>query len=1333
MKKILCIAGFAFFTCFPGFSQIAAWDFYGQAYLVTFPATTFQTNLVTFGGANNITRGPGAPASGGIHSFRTTGFQNNGISMANSDYFQITLEAVPGFKLSLSTLDAKFNGTTSFFASPGVTSQFAYSLNGVNFILIGNPVQSTSLTMAQIDLTGIPDLQNVYSQATVTIRYYASGQTTTGGWGFYSGSPGINGLAVGGTVTEAIVAAPMLQACDITFINIGQTQMGVSWTPGNGEKRVVKINTSDSFTDPADGTDPTANPVYAGIGEQVIYNSSGSTIPVITGLTTGATYWFRVYEYNGSGALTMFCISSAVNNPCSQATSAILLPPSICSPVASMVTQGSAILGGHITSDGGSPVTERGTVWKTISPVLISDNKLPEGGTDAGFFSHQRDSLPPGMQIHYAAYALNAIGTTLTPEATFFTLAVEPLVHISDFSATPSGTTAINLSWTPVINGADGYLILIKQGTTPSGGVPCDANQYQPGTNIGDGIVAANITNGTTGMQTITGLSPGTPYSFSIFPYAWNGIHPLTTNYHTQSPVPWIFATTEIPSVATYHWTGDSGNDWSVAANWSPLRIVPALNDILVFDAGGAWTIINVSAQTVGQMQVRTNTAITLQGAGILNIAGDTGDDLVVASGCQLNISGTGAVSISLSAGATGIINGEMTLSGGGHRLLATSVSGIVFASGCTFRTGSGFTGNPFGIVNMNSVVFHSGSVYVCQAGGNPFGATAPASVVVFQPGSLYRIDAYAVPSFGGRTYGNFEMNFPGSVTASGSTAVSIDNFIVSQGTFYFNTTGSPGHSIKGNIFVANVATLIFAPTSSGTVMLNGTSPQTISGSGSVMAGTLSTIVFSNNSGVTLNMNATLNNVTITAGGLFTISPSAELTVNGELVNGAPASGLILEPDGSLIHNNVGVTGTVKRSFAAANWTVWQDGWHFLSSPVASQPINTDGGFITTGADNDFDFFTWSEPDNLWINFKNTTIPPYFSDINGSGNFESGKGYMAAYQQSGNKIFTGVLNVADVLVENLTNTGATASNQGWHLLGNPFPCALIWYTGWTTNNIGGVAHVWNEEGRSYTPCNPGEEIPACNGFMLQVVGNPGNSGSLTIPSSKRIHGNQAWYKESDYPVIKLFARNIDIPSFQESQIRFNPLSTNDFDPEFDGRFLQGYASLFYSVCGEEKLAVNSIPVLNDGISISFSFEKDAGTNFKVEAQFTKEFPAMVLLADKKMGISHNLTLDPVYEFTSDEGDAPDRFAITLSHVGMGEFSEKKTRVSSCGNNILVNHQGNIRLEIFGISGKFMVLRELFGAGTEKVIPDAPAGWYLVRVTTGKNVEVTKVFIQSSLQ
>ena len=121
MKKIiftLCL------ICSPimMFAQIAAWDFTGENNVATSTAEIYNSNLDA---SNLLTRGAGAAASAGANSFRTVGFQNNGISLTNTDYFQNQFSASPGYFLSLETINARFAGTTSFAASPGVSMQVA--------------------------------------------------------------------------------------------------------------------------------------------------------------------------------------------------------------------------------------------------------------------------------------------------------------------------------------------------------------------------------------------------------------------------------------------------------------------------------------------------------------------------------------------------------------------------------------------------------------------------------------------------------------------------------------------------------------------------------------------------------------------------------------------------------------------------------------------------------------------------------------------------------------------------------------------------------------------------------------------------------------------------------------------------------------------------------------------------------------------------------------------------------------------------------------------------------------------------------------------------------
>lgn len=111
-------------------TTIAGWNFFGESSPTTSAADLFHASIDS---PNSLTRGSTATSSSASNSFRTAGFQNDGISTSNNDYFQLTLSATSGYTLSLSTIDATFNGTSTFYASPGVTSQFAYSLDGSAF------------------------------------------------------------------------------------------------------------------------------------------------------------------------------------------------------------------------------------------------------------------------------------------------------------------------------------------------------------------------------------------------------------------------------------------------------------------------------------------------------------------------------------------------------------------------------------------------------------------------------------------------------------------------------------------------------------------------------------------------------------------------------------------------------------------------------------------------------------------------------------------------------------------------------------------------------------------------------------------------------------------------------------------------------------------------------------------------------------------------------------------------------------------------------------------------------------------------------------------------
>ncbi|HUS10296.1 MAG TPA: C25 family cysteine peptidase [Pyrinomonadaceae bacterium] len=353
--------------------------------------------------------------------------------------------------------------------------------------------------------------------------------------------------------------------------------------------------------------------------------------------------------------------------------------------------------------------------------------------------------------------------------------------------------------------------------------------------------------------------------------------------------------------VATYTWTGGS-SDWQAAANWSPTRTTPAISDILQFSGGGSITVTNVPTQTVAQLSVSNTTLLTLQASGTntLTISGASGTDLSLASGSQLNASGSNALTIAVGAGATGSISGSMTFSSGAHKLTSADSSGITFQSGSTFATGTGFSGNSFGNGTANSIIFANGSSYIFNGGGSLFGLTAPASVIVFQNGSLYKHQSSSLPSVAGRTYANFEYNSGGTTSVTGATALTLDNLTVSQGTFNVNVQA--GVNLRGNISVALGAALNFNPASASTLAFNGTIAQSISNAGTLSFQSNQDVTLNNTSGLTLNAPITLNGLLTLTNGNITTGPNLLTLGSTATTSGGSTSSYVI---GNLLKINV--------------------------------------------------------------------------------------------------------------------------------------------------------------------------------------------------------------------------------------------------------------------------------------------------------------------------------------------------------------------------------------------------------------------------------------------
>lgn len=138
----------------------------------------------------------------------------------------------------------------------------------------------------------------------------------------------------------------------------------------------------------------------------------GSFSSNISGLATGTTYYVRAYATNSGG--------TKYGNEISFTT----LPdsPTVTTAIISDITPISAIGGGNVTSDGGSPVTVKGIVWNTHgNPQYIVDSGCQAGSMGTGSFVAYVSSVLPSATYHVRAFAVNAVGVAYGEDITFTT------------------------------------------------------------------------------------------------------------------------------------------------------------------------------------------------------------------------------------------------------------------------------------------------------------------------------------------------------------------------------------------------------------------------------------------------------------------------------------------------------------------------------------------------------------------------------------------------------------------------------------------------------------------------------------------------------------------------------------------------------------------------------------------------------------------------------------------------------------------------------------------------------------------------------------------------
>lgn len=224
----------------------------------------------------------GAPAGwtdSGTSSYTTTfacSGSNGGQFNSTGDFYQVYFSGTPDVL------------TYTIKVSAGTTSSLLVeeSADGITFTTVNNH-------------TALPTSCTTYNFNLLATTQYVRWTYTK-----VSQNVTIDDVNITEIVSCSPAVEPTINSSTLLFPDTTCSSIDLSWTSGNGAKRIVVASTAPIAGTPTDQTNYSANSNFGSgstiaANEFVVYNGNGNSTTV-NGLSASTTYYFAIFEYNGT-------------------------------------------------------------------------------------------------------------------------------------------------------------------------------------------------------------------------------------------------------------------------------------------------------------------------------------------------------------------------------------------------------------------------------------------------------------------------------------------------------------------------------------------------------------------------------------------------------------------------------------------------------------------------------------------------------------------------------------------------------------------------------------------------------------------------------------------------------------------------------------------------------------------------------------------------------------------------------------------------------------------------------------------------------------------------
>jgi trimeric autotransporter adhesin len=724
-------------------------------------------------------------------------------------------------------------------------------------------------------------------------------------------------------------------------------------------------------------------------------------------------------------------------------------------------------------------------------------------------------------------------------------------------------------------------------------------------------------------------------------------------------------------------------------------------DDDLIMDAGSTLNITS-SGNTLG-MSLEASTTASLSGTILISgknhtIISASASAVTFKSGASLTCStGTNASPFANSANNSVIFASGSTL---------IDMINIDFLNGnkMSFQSGSTYR------VAFNAVPYLDGKTYAnFEINNSSFNRTITGTAgftlenLTLTSATTLNISNTGTKNINGNltvTAGTLNFN-PGSAstlsfTKNGTQIISGSGTLTIGTNCNITISSTSNVSLSKNISIPSVLTLngkltlntqvlTLSGTVTGTGTLSGSSTSDLSVTGS---GSLGTLYFDQ----TNSLSRTLRNLTINrTSGSVTLGNAMELksvlTVsNGTLVSGGNLT-LISDASGTARVASL-TSGSVTGNVTAQRYIPGGTGKRRYRT--ISSPVNVSGSITYSQIIDDTYITNPGAPGNGFDQSpqQNSSAYTYNESVTGGMNtgwvtptnvtntIATGKGVMITIRGDRNTPdpfspystpnnctmdFIGTLNSGNISPSiTYTNTGSVP-NDGWNLIGNPYPSPITWTSGITKTNISNTIYIYNPNTGTYGSWNGIVGTNGCTAFIASgqaffIKASTANPAITFTENAKTSSTPSNFFRSANDISNQLnLILYKDSLNSDEAVVALDDSSRKVYDEEIDAlKFQNGTINIFTRSLDNTELSINNIPTpsTNDTIPVTVT-GANSTYQFRIKnvSSFDKNISIYVL--DNFTSRTYEITSDTSFIFdivANAASQGNDRFKLIFSRT-----------------------------------------------------------------------------------